>query len=521
MAPRMQTRSPRRPTNAKAASSCLKSLLDNLPEMRAAAEHYTSAALKKYQPVQAYTAIFAGIHRIDPSPAIRQVTWSVGSGPPTTTVSVNTEHTVWEPGYEELRKNERIAAFLTREFTFGVLGHSRPGKSQETQRLNPMKLPALQEQPAYNEAIRWLPVKSAVGEVAPSGALLRVTGAEDNGTLIVNKPNADNQQYLLICGPMGLDANGRGVATYDEFVPAAFEDGDGTPAVGEAWGSKSGEWLLRKTYTGFVISAADNGSGQVEVSRAGSAFEMGNTSAEATGSTATIATYKLEAVKPLRARGPADARTVALIPPTEEDAGYDTLNVVTNVCPIKKWLSIELSGDPLVATPVLSDTETPGSSVEVVTGITVEKTPLAIIPDSAGTKVCTEDPDDCCTAEVTCCPDNPVPWSLTITEVGGGSFPFEYDPLIGVGAWCAHPLVGGSAGTIPLADCGGGVAQIILNPSCTITANLDGTICYAWDVSEPVITCNPFSMTFDMTFDPESSENCPCEGETRSFIITE
>ena len=141
----------------------------------------------------------------------------------------------------------------------------------------------------------------------------------------------------------------------------------------------------------------------------------GNTASEASGSTATIATYKLEAVKPLRVRGPADARTVALIPPTEEGAGYDTLDVVTSVCPTKKWLSIELSGDPLVATPVLSDTETPGSSVEVVTGITVQKTELAVIPWGIGETACTNDPSDCCPSASISCPCGDIYTDIKLT----------------------------------------------------------------------------------------------------------
>jgi hypothetical protein len=101
---------------------------DNQKDLREAADLHTANALKRYQDVSAYTVIFAGLHRIDPSPAIRQVSWSMGSGPPTTTVSVNTEHAVWEPGYEEARMNSRLAHFITREFTFGTLGLTDPQK---------------------------------------------------------------------------------------------------------------------------------------------------------------------------------------------------------------------------------------------------------------------------------------------------------------------------------------------------------------------------------------------------------
>ena len=93
----------------------------------------------------------------------------------------------------------------------------------------------------------------------------------------------------------------------------------------------------------------------------------------------------------------------------------EILNVVTNVCPIKKWLSIELSGDPLVATPVLSDTETPGSSVEVVTGITVQKTELAVIPWGIGETACTNDPSDCCPSASISCPCGDIYTDIKLT----------------------------------------------------------------------------------------------------------
>jgi len=130
-------------------------------------------------------------------------------------------------------------------------------------------------------------------------------------------------------------------------------------------------------------------------------LEVGNTATEYTGATTDGPATEIKAVKPVRLKQDATdvtKWTVALIPPTEEDAGYTTADLVTNVCPIKKWLSITLSGDPLVATPVLNDTEVT-RSVEIVTGINVESTPVKVLPGSMGEPACVDDPDDCCPAD--------------------------------------------------------------------------------------------------------------------------
>lgn len=141
--------------------------------------------------------------------------------------------------------------------------------------------------------------------------------------------------------------------------------------------------------------------------------------------------------------------------------------------------------------------------------------------EAEATAACVE-PDPGEPVEVACCPDNPVPRLLTITEVGGGSFPMEYSATIGTGAWGTAPLDFGGTypGKIPL-SCGGEI-RIVLNGngSCTITASFgDGHECEAGRPSDPVITCSPFSMTFDLTF--TLGDACGCIGQTRTFIITE
>lgn len=80
--------------------------VNNIEDVRAASDYYIDAALKKYETALTSTNRYAGIHAVMPDGGIHQVSWSVGSGPATTTVSLNSEHAVWLPSYPERRTNE-------------------------------------------------------------------------------------------------------------------------------------------------------------------------------------------------------------------------------------------------------------------------------------------------------------------------------------------------------------------------------------------------------------------------------
>lgn len=91
----------------------LQGVKTNAADTRAAAEATARAEAARHQTVETASRTYAGILTVDPDGGIEQVTWSVGGGPPMTTVSVNTEHAVWLPPYPERRRNERQLDFLT------------------------------------------------------------------------------------------------------------------------------------------------------------------------------------------------------------------------------------------------------------------------------------------------------------------------------------------------------------------------------------------------------------------------
>lgn len=84
----------------------------------------------------------------------------------------------------------------------------------------------------------------------------------------------------------------------------------------------------------------------------------------------------------------------------------ESLGFATNICPIKKWLSIVIYEDPEAtygykAIPVLNDTEVT-NSVEVVTGLIVEKTDIKTLPGSVGEVSCTSVAEPCCCVDCEC-----------------------------------------------------------------------------------------------------------------------
>jgi hypothetical protein len=225
---------------------------------------------------------------------------------------------------------------------------------------------------------------------------------------IVADPSADRVRTLRVTGP---DEDYPGLFPALLFPYQGYIAGANTWAdsVEEVWAiaGPTGDPLTERVYVSGTWVGGTWGGRPVYVVDNSGTIITGNASAEATGSTASIATYKLEAVKPLRARGPADARTVALIPPTEEDAGYDTLDVVTSVCPRKKrWRYYWMDGEtkvPVVAEEVAEEDDDYETAQEVQIGDTVQKTALSVIPLGIGETNCVDDPSDCCPVASTEC----------------------------------------------------------------------------------------------------------------------
>lgn len=110
-------------------------------------------------------------------------------------------------------------------------------------------------------ALRWHDYKNDTSEVIPAGAILRVSSATPNVSqgqsrpaFLVGKPDAVGSQYRHAVNALNrVPAGGYGQLTFEGPVFAKYETGDGTPALGEAWGPNNNEWVLRKRIGGFVV----------------------------------------------------------------------------------------------------------------------------------------------------------------------------------------------------------------------------------------------------------------------------
>lgn len=115
---------------------------------------------------------------------------------------------------------------------------------------------------------RWLPVLNSSGETVPAFALMRVTGVDtSSGSLIVGKPNADNQTNLLVNGPCEIPSGLQGIGMWGVPAVVCYDTGDGTPVAGDEWGAESGGWKLRNAKTGYIVSGV-LGTGFVSVMHA-------------------------------------------------------------------------------------------------------------------------------------------------------------------------------------------------------------------------------------------------------------
>lgn len=103
----------------------------------------------------------------------------------------------------------------------------------------------------------WVKVKDGGGVAIPPFAVLRIASvARDTTTgeiiYTVGQPNTTFYRLYLVNGPMEIAASGYGWATFLGNGGLVLYD-TGTPALGEVWGPKSGQWGLTKWRYGFEI----------------------------------------------------------------------------------------------------------------------------------------------------------------------------------------------------------------------------------------------------------------------------
>lgn len=106
----------------------------------------------------------------------------------------------------------------------------------------------------------WVPVTNVAAVTIPSFGVAIVTGQDEFGNLEIDEPDTDNDTGVVVLGAGAVTADGFGEGTFDARCIVAYEEADGTPAAGEEWGVKAGNYKLREGYSGFrILGGAANG----------------------------------------------------------------------------------------------------------------------------------------------------------------------------------------------------------------------------------------------------------------------
>lgn len=110
------------------------------------------------------------------------------------------------------------------------------------------------------------------GEEIPAFSVARIVSVDEDGILTIAKPNANSQETVVFTYEAPIPIGAYGLCTIDLPAEAVYDSGDGTPALGEAWGAEASSWKLNKTRTGFtVLGIPDSTVERVLVQRASAA----------------------------------------------------------------------------------------------------------------------------------------------------------------------------------------------------------------------------------------------------------
>ncbi len=105
----------------------------------------------------------------------------------------------------------------------------------------------------------WIPLVNVSGDAIPSYGVVIATGMDEDGNLEVDTPSADNETGAIILDAGAMQEDGYGQGSLANRTIVAYDERDGTPAAGEEWGVKSGEYRLREGYYGFRILGGASG----------------------------------------------------------------------------------------------------------------------------------------------------------------------------------------------------------------------------------------------------------------------
>lgn len=143
-----------------------------------------------------------------------------------------------------------------------------------------------------HDPVQWTAFRNDSGETMPAFGVGRVMGfipSEQQLYLKVTQPDGTLGQLYVVNGSTDVISGDYGSCRLQDIGRVLV---DGTPAIDETWGPKSGQWELAKYYPGFAMFGNLDAHGTAQGVWTGIDIVMGKTDAAHTaGSSGSISVY--------------------------------------------------------------------------------------------------------------------------------------------------------------------------------------------------------------------------------------
>lgn len=150
-------------------------------------------------------------------------------------------------------------------------------------------------------AVQWFPFLNDSGETVPSRGIVKIVAdiqTHEVGDEIVNvvykgdKPDTTFAKKYGICWPFPVEDGEVGFLTFDG--PQWMPYDSGTPAIGEGWGPKPGQWTLSKGFPGAIVDGIIDSTDKLLLGTLSPITALlGKTTGAITGGTSTTTAYRI------------------------------------------------------------------------------------------------------------------------------------------------------------------------------------------------------------------------------------
>ncbi len=104
--------------------------------------------------------------------------------------------------------------------------------------------------------VRGVPFYNDSGEKIPANAIMAISGYDTTRHIVkVKKPGTTFRQVYLVNRSSEVEVDVTGIAQDADEQAVLYDDGAGTPTLGDGWGPKPGQWSVSLNYPNTCIVA--------------------------------------------------------------------------------------------------------------------------------------------------------------------------------------------------------------------------------------------------------------------------